>query len=139
VADAWITALSVIQKIVAPWTALSATVITTAGIFYFVAKVYEQDASVAALKYMSDLLISGSLRNVGKLVSSLVPKIFDRISRPDVIWQFILRSVVVTTITWIILLMIRNPHPFAWQLGTFPTHRAYNTVFMPLLKFEWVG
>jgi hypothetical protein len=94
------------------------------------AKLYEADASEAALKDVSHLLINGNLTNLGTLVARLVPKIFDRVFRPNVIWQFILRSMLVTTIVWIILLMIRNPHPFAWQLRTFSSHRIYNTIFI---------
>src|SRR5262249_53133690 len=28
---------------------------------------------------------------------------------------------------------IRNPHPFAWQLGTLYSHRVYNAIFIILM------
>ena len=107
--------------------------IALAGVLYWRAWVHERRASESELRFISNLLINRSFTNLGKLVAHSVPKIFDRVFHPNVIWQFIWRSVVASTISWAILLTIGNPHPFAWQLGTFSSHRLYNTFFVILM------
>jgi hypothetical protein len=105
------------------------------------AKLYEQDARRERLKDVADLMNSGSMTNFGKLVATLVPQIFERIfgSKPFS-WKFISRSCLATTIFWIILLSIRNPNPEAWQIGTFYSHRVYNTIFLfSMYVVDWIS
>jgi hypothetical protein len=83
--------------------------IALAGVLYWRAWVHERRASESELRFISNLLINRSFTNLGKLVAHSVPKIFDRVFHPNVIWQFVWRSVVASTISWAILLTIRNP------------------------------
>jgi hypothetical protein len=66
------------------------------------AKALEKDATEHALKYVSGLLIGGSVADFGKLGATLIPIIFDRIfgSRP-LSYKFISRSLLATTVFWL--------------------------------------
>src|SRR5690242_9486629 len=98
---------------------LPASAIVIAFGLYGIAKGYEDAASKPALKYVSDLLMSRSMTSFGKVMTSLVPALFDRIfGTKPISYKFISRSILATTILWIILLSIRNPKPYSWQLGT---------------------
>lgn len=71
------------------------------------AKALETDANPRALKYVSDLLAGGDLRNIGKAGAGLVPFVFDNIfgSKPLSL-RFTSRSIIVTTLFWVILLLL---------------------------------
>ncbi len=69
----------------------------------------EKDASEPALRYVSDLLIGGGATNLGRLGANVVPRIFDRIFGPLLSVKFILRSILATTLFWIILLVAKRP------------------------------
>jgi hypothetical protein len=43
------------------------------------AKALEKDANPEALKYVSNLLTAGNLRDIGKAGAGLVPVVFDRV------------------------------------------------------------
>jgi hypothetical protein len=69
----------------------------------------ESDANPRALKYVSDLLTEGNLTNIGKAGAHLVPFVFDKIFGPKHIsFRFLWRSIIATTIFWIILLLLRH-------------------------------
>ena len=73
------------------------------------AKVLETDANPRALKYVSDLLTGGDLKNIGKAGAGLVPFIFDKIFGPRPLsFRFITRSIIATTLFWLILLLLKH-------------------------------
>jgi hypothetical protein len=115
--------------------------VTVAGLLYNVAKVYEQDASEAALRDLSNLLRSGNLRNLGELVNGAIPRVFDKFfGTKPFSWKFISRSLLTTTIFWFLLLFIRNPHPETCQIGTFASHDAFNVIFLASMYIvDWVS
>jgi hypothetical protein len=73
------------------------------------AKALETDANPRALRYVSDLLTEGDLKNIGKAGAGLVPFVFDKIfgSRP-LSFRFITRSIIATSLFWIVLLLLRH-------------------------------
>ncbi len=83
---------SVISQVINDF-GLPAGAITFFGILLFLAKVAEREASEAALKTVSNLLINGSVTSFGELVARLVPTIFDKVfgSKP-LSWKLISRS-----------------------------------------------
>jgi hypothetical protein len=74
------------------------------------AEALEKDASDSALQSVANLLTRSSLTDLGKVGATLVPAIFERVfgSRP-LSRKFIARSVLATTIFWLILLAMRHP------------------------------
>jgi hypothetical protein len=73
------------------------------------AKALEKDANPQALTYVSDLLTKGDLQNIGKAGASLVPVVFNKVfgSKPFS-FRFISRSVIATTLFWLLLLLLRH-------------------------------
>src|SRR5215831_19365520 len=104
----------------------------------------EKEASEPALKYVSGLLIRGGLSNLGKLGATLVPRLFDRIfgSRP-LSYRFISRSLLATTVFWIILLEIKHPdwsHVIARLIGDLWPNNNYLIIILPLWYIvDWLS
>ena len=74
------------------------------------AKALETDANPQALRYVSDLITKGDLRNIGKAGASLVPFVFDKVFGPKPFsFRFISRSILATTLFWLILLLVKRP------------------------------
>lgn len=90
------------------------------------AKAYEVDASKSDLEYVKNLVMNGSAANSSKLVAKVVPALFDKIFG-HTRWIFIWRSCLATTISLVILMLLRHPSP--WHLGTFYSHFTYNSIF----------
>jgi len=96
----------------------------------------EKDASEAALKYVSSLLVGGDLSNLGKLAATLIPRVFDRIfgSRP-LSYKFILRSFVATTFFWLVLIEVKHPN---W--GDVVDNAKYYLVYLPMWYIiDWIS
>jgi len=75
------------------------------------AKFLEKDANPQALQYVSTLIQKGNLADIGKVGASLVPFMFDKtFGRNPFSFQFISRSIVATTVFWLILLILKHPN-----------------------------
>lgn len=103
------------------------------------AKAYEADASKDDLEYITNLVINGSAANLVKLIAKVVPAQFDKLfgSKPTK-WRFVWRSCLATTISLVVLMLIRHPSP--WHLGTFYSHFTYNLIFaLSMYIMNWVS
>jgi hypothetical protein len=75
------------------------------------AKTLETDANPRALRYVSDLLTEGDIKNMGKAGARLVPLVFDKVFGPRPFsFRFISRSILATTLFWLVLLSIKHPN-----------------------------
>ncbi len=82
------------------------------------AKALEKDASDRALKLVSSLLTDGDLKNIGKAGVGLIPFVFDKVFGPNAFsFRFISRSIVATTVFWMILLLLRDTDWYAFVRG----------------------
>jgi hypothetical protein len=73
------------------------------------AKFVEKDTSDRALHLVSDLLANGDLRNIGKAGARLAPFVFDKIFGSKLFsFRFISRSVIATTLFWLLLLLLKQ-------------------------------
>jgi hypothetical protein len=74
------------------------------------AKAWEEDASDAALRYVSGLLKNGDVTNLGRLVSAVVPGLFTKMFGYRALsFKFLFRSCVATLTFWLVLLAIAHP------------------------------
>jgi hypothetical protein len=141
VADRWLAILTQIQNVVPPLTLMTMVATAVAGVLYSVAKIYEKDASESALRDFSNLLRSGNLTNLGKLINGAIPRVFDNFfGTKPFSWKFISGSFLATTIFWLLLLFVRNPKPETWQLGTFYSHNTFNVIFLASMYIvDWIS
>jgi len=89
---------------------LPAAAIALAGGLVRGARALETDANKEALEYVSNVLTAGDLRTIGKAGASLIPFVFDKVFGPKPFsFRFIFRSVIATTLFWMILLALKHP------------------------------
>jgi hypothetical protein len=75
------------------------------------ARAMEKGARPEALKYVSDLLTEGDVKNIGKAGARLVPLVFDKVFGPRPFsFRFISRSILATTLFWFVLLLTKHPN-----------------------------
>jgi hypothetical protein len=104
------------------------------------ARTWESQANPAILKQVSDLLLRGNLANAGKLVVTLVPIIFDRIFGANPFrLKFIWRSILVTTLFWLILLLLKHPDWGAVWGDLLDNTRADAITIFPWYVFDWLS
>jgi hypothetical protein len=102
------------------------------------ASALEKVTSAPALKLFSDLLTKGDLRNIGKAGAGLVPFIFDKVFglKPFSL-RFISRSVLATTLFWLILLLLRHTSFKNITVNFAQTWQAY-VILLPLwYMLDW--
>ena len=104
------------------------------------ARALEEDASEPALKYVSGLLTGGGLASFGKLGETLVPAIFDRIfgTRPLSL-KFISRSMLTTTLFWLILLAVRHPDWWGVWRDLVSTSDMYRVLLPSVYVADWIS
>jgi hypothetical protein len=99
----------------------------------------EKDASEAALKYISGLLMKGSLVSFGKVGAAYIPMIFDRIfGKNPLSARFIFRSMLATVLFWALLLILKRAD-WNYVFSDIVTHNIY-IVLIPLWYIlDWVS